>query len=278
MSNPGSVLKLRSRTERKATDSPWAQGLARSGLATRGMMHLVVGWLALRIATGDRGRQADQQGALSVILRQPLGRFLVLSLAVGFLGYAIWRLGEAAIDPSDQGVLKRIGYAARGVVYLAFFGTALSLALGSSNAGGGSAEQQDATARLLALSFGRPLVAAVGLGIMAVGAWNGWTGITRRFEKDLKRFEMSSGQCSVTVKLGVVGHVARMAAYLVSGGFVVRAALRFDPNEGVGLDAALHELGGNRWGVPMLGMVAAGLIAFGAYQFLLARYRQVLGS
>lgn len=241
-------------------------------------MHLVVGWLALRIAIGDRGRQADQQGALSVIVRQPLGRLLVLALAVGFLGYAVWRLAEAVLDPNDQGIMERIAYAARGLLYLAFFGTALSLALGSSNGGGGSAEEQDATARLLAWSFGRPLVAVVGLGIMAVGAWNGWTGITRRFEKELKRFEMSPAQCSVTVKLGVVGHIARMAAYLLSGGFVVRAAVRFDPNEGVGLDAALHELGASRWGVVMLALVAAGLIAFGAYQFLLARYRQVLGS
>lgn len=267
------------RAERAVSDSPWTARLARAGLFTSGMMHLVVGWLALRVATGDSGRQADHHGALAVIAGQPLGRLLVLLLAIGFLGYACWRLFEATLDPEDKGPLKRIGYGARGLLYLSFFAGAISfVARGGSEEGGASSKEQDLTAQVLGLWFGRPLVVAAGLGVIAIGAWNGWRAVTRSFEKDLKRYEMSPSQCSLTVKLGVVGHLARMAAYVLSGAFVVRAALRFDPKTGVGLDSALHELVRRPHGPWMLIVVAAGLASFGAFQFLVARYRRVLGS
>lgn len=247
-------------------------------------MHLVVGWLAFRIATGDAA-QADQTGALAAIVRQPLGRLLVLVLAVGFLGYACWRLIEAVLDPEEKGVAERLGYGARGLLYLGFFGTALSFVLRGSSAssgggggGGGGSASQDLTARVLSWPFGQPLVVAVGLAIVAVGLWNGWRGISRKFEKDLKQYEMSDTERHWTTRLGVVGHLGRMAAYLLSGGFLVRAALQFDPAEGVGLDAALHELAQKSHGPWLLGLVAFGLATFGLYQFALARHRQVLGS
>jgi hypothetical protein len=241
------------------------------------MMHLLVGWLALRIASGDRGEKADQGGALAAVVRQPFGRVLVLALAVGFLGYASWRLIQGVLDPEDESGLKRLGYLARGVLYLAFFGTALSFVMRGSSSGGGSS-QQDVTARILSWSFGRPLVILIGLALLAAGAWNGWRGVTRKFEKDLKRYEMSKTQCDMTTKLGLVGHVARMAANVLVGGFLIRAAVRFRPDEGVGLDAALHELAAKSYGPWMLALVALGLVAFGLYQLVLARYRQVLGS
>lgn len=266
------------RAERAVAESPWTEGLARAGLLTRGMMHFVVGWLALRIATGESGRRADHKGAMTVIAGQPLGRLLVLALAIGFLAYAGWRLFEATLDPEDKGPLKRIGYAARGLLYLGFFAGAISFVARGSKGGGGSSKEQDLTAQVLGMGFGRPLVIAAGLGVIAMGVWNGWRAITRSFEKDLKRYEMSPGQCSLTVKLGVVGHLGRMAAYVLSGAFVVRAAVRFDPKTGVGLDAALHELSGRPHGTWLLALVAAGLTSFGIFQLLVARYRRVLGS
>ncbi len=240
-------------------------------------MHLVVGWLALKIATGGQSQRADHKGALGALIRQPLGRFLVLGLAVGFLGYASWRLIEAVLNPEDKSTVKRIGYALRGVLYLGFFGTAVAMALrGAPKEGQGGSEQQDATAKLLEWSFGRPLVIAIGFVVIAIGAWNGWRAISHKFEKDLKKFEMSKGERELATKLGFVGHLARMAAYLLVGGFLVRAAIRFKPDEGVGLDAALHQLAGKAYGPWLLGLVALGLAAFGLFQFFLARYRPVL--
>ena len=253
--------------------------IARLGLVTRGALHVLVGWLAFRIAQGDTGRRADQQGAMATLVRQPLGRFLVLALAVGFLAYAGWRLVEAVLDPEDGGTLKRIGCGLRAAFYLFLFASAIRLVLGgASEAGKGGSETQDITATALEWPGGRYLVVAAGLVLLAQGVWNGWRGVTQKFEKDLKKFEMSEAQRRWTSRIGSFGHLARMVAYFVCSFFLVRAAIRYEPQKGVGLDASLHELAGRSYGPWVLMLVGVGLAAFGLYQFVLARYREILGD
>ena len=251
--------------------------LARLGLVTRGLLHVVVGWLAFRIAQGDAGRRADQQGALATVVRQPFGRVLVLVLAIGFLAYAGWRFVEAAFDPEDKGTLLRIGKALRGIFYVGLFVTAMRIVLGGEQSAGGS-ETTDVTAKVLAWPGGRALVIAAGVVLFGMGVWNGWRGITQKFEKDLKKFEMSEAARTWTGRIGSFGHLARMVAYFVVSFFLVRAAIRFEPQKGVGLDASLHELAGQPYGPWVLIVVGAGLAAFGVYQFVLARYREILGD
>lgn len=244
---------------------------------TRGLLHGLVGVMALRIAAGNPEERADQKGALGAVARQPLGRLLVLALAAGLLAYAVWRLLEAVTDPEEEGGLQRVGLAGRGLLYLALCWTALSFVVRGGNAQGGH-EQQDITARALALPFGQVLVVSVGLVVIGIGIWNGWRAFSRSYEKELKDYEMSREQRRWTNGVARLGLFARMAAFALSGGFLVRAALRFDPQQAVGLDASLHQLAAKPSGPPLLVFVGAGLIAFGAFQLLLARYRRVLGS
>jgi hypothetical protein len=261
----------------KAKDSSLVEALARLGLVTRGMLHVVVGWLALRIVSGEPQRRADKHGALETLVHQPLGRVLVGALAVGFLGYASWRLIDAVLDPSDDGWFQRVGRGMRGTLYLGFFVTALRYVFGgSSSSTGGSSTEQDVTATVLGWPFGRVLVAVAGVVLIGMGLWNGWRGVSRTFETDLKHYEMSSAERRWTMRVGTFGLLARLVAYVLCGGFVVRAALRFDPKRGVGLDASLHELAAQPSGPWMLAVVGAGLVSFGLYQFMLARYRQIL--
>jgi hypothetical protein len=270
------VADHRNRAERTARESPWLPRLARLGLFTRGMLHVIVGWLAFRIARGDPGRRADQHGALETLVRQPLGRFLVLALGIGFLAYAAWRLVEAVLDPEDKGTLKRIGQALRAIFYSFLFMSAMQLALGRG--GGGGSETQDVTAKVLGWPGGRAIVIAAGLALVGQGLWNGWRGVTQSFEKDLKQYEMSRAERTWTARLGSFGHLARMVAYFACAFFLVRAAIRFEPQRGVGLDASLHELVAQPFGPWVLVVVAIGLVAFGVFQFALARYRQILGD
>lgn len=258
-------------------DNPWMSRIARLGLVTRGLLHVVVGWLAVRIAQGDAGRRADQHGALATVVRQPFGRVLVGALAVGFLAYAAWRIFEAALDPEDKGTLKRIGQALRAIFYLGLFATALRMVMGGADSAGGS-ETQDVTAKVLGWPGGRAIVIAAGVVLLGQGLWNGWRGISQKFEKDLKCYEMSDAQRTWATRLGSFGHLARMVAYFVCSFFLVRAAVRFEPQKGVGLDASLHELAGQSYGPWVLVVVGVGLGAFGVFQFVLARYRQILGD
>jgi hypothetical protein len=253
--------------------------LARAGLVTRGLLNVLIGWIALRIAFGEHDRRADQKGALATLVRQPLGRGLVLLLAVGFLGYAVWRFFEAWKDPDDDSMWQRIGRVLRGVLYLGFCWTALRLVVGGASSAKGSSETQDVTEQVLGWgALGRGVVAVAGAVLIGMGLWNGWRAVSKSFEKDVKRYEMSAAACRWTTRLGAFGHLARMVAYLLCGGFVVRAAVRFEPRRGVGLDGALHEVAGHSYGPWLLGAVGVGLISFGAYQFVLARYREILGE
>ena len=253
--------------------------LARAGLVTRGLLHVVVGWIALRLAAGEHDRRADQKGALATLVRQPLGRGLVLVLAVGFLGYAVWRFFEAVQDPDDDSVWKRVGRALRGLLYLGFTWTAMRLVFGGASSAGSSSETQDATESVLRWGvLGRAAVAVAGAVLIVMGLWNGWRALSKSFEKDVKRYEMSDAARRWTTRLGAFGHLARMVAYLLCGGFVVRAAVRFEPRRGVGLDGALHEVAAHSYGPWLLAVVGFGLISFGAYQFVLARYREILGE
>lgn len=277
------LLHAKHQARRKAKDNPWPARVARTGIAARGAIHLLVGWLAIRIATGASGERADQRGALAAVVRQPMGRVLVLVLAAGFLAYAAWRILEAVLDPDDKGTVQRLGQAGRAALYLALFGTAVKLAVGSqasaaSTQRGGGSKGQAVTSDVLGLPGGRYLVLGAAAAIVATGVWNAYRAFSRNFEKQLKEAEMSERERDWTVRAGVVGHAARAAAYFVVGWFLARAALDYDPKEPVGLDQSLKALAAASYGPFLLMAVGAGLIAFGLYQLALARYRDVLDS
>ena len=261
---------------RKATNAPAAELIARVGIVARGVIHLLVGWLAIRIGTGDGGQQADQRGALDALARQPLGKWLLVLMGAGLLAYAGWRALEAVVDTEDKGALQRVGQALRAVLYVALAWTAFRMALGSGGQGG--SKSQELTARVMGMTGGRFLVIAAGLAVVGVGVWNLYRGISRSFTKRIKEAEMSSTERTWTIRAGVVGHVARGVAYLVVGWFLLRAAWTFDPQQPIGLDASLKALAATSYGPFLLLLVGAGVIAFGLYQLMLARYREVLDS
>lgn len=267
----------------QAARSPWVEKLGRVGLAARGVVWILVGVLALRIATGDGGEQADKDGALQTVAVQPFGKALLVLLAIGFAGYALWRFVQAAVERGDGGGkawAKRAGYAARGVVYVALLISTIPLitAKRSGGGGGGGGSEADWTAKVLDAPFGRALVIAAGLALIAIGLWLGYRGIEKKFVKHLKTGEMSPTVRTWSVRLGVLGHVARMVVFALIGWFLVQAAIDYNPDEAVGLDGALRSVAEAGHGPVLLGIVAIGLIAFGIYSLVEARYREVLGS
>ncbi|MEA2702884.1 MAG: hypothetical protein QOD63_829, partial [Actinomycetota bacterium] len=161
----------------KVAENDWFGRLARWGLAVRGLMYLLIALLAVRVAAGDADERADKQGALQAVVRQPLGKVLVAALAVGFAGYAAWRLVAAVRGPTGEkdgrkATFKRIGYAARGLFYLFVFATAVRLIV--VNTGDSASEQApDWTARVMGWPGGRFLVAATGVAIIGGGLYVG---------------------------------------------------------------------------------------------------------
>ncbi|MGW4463528.1 DUF1206 domain-containing protein [Micromonospora sp. NPDC004704] len=266
-----------SRAASRAANSPALAALARAGFVGYGIVHLLFAWLALQIAFGKAADDGDQSGALRTLAEQPLGRFLVIAIAVGLLAMAIWQAFEAAIghteDRGRERVLERVASAGRTLVYLYFAWTAYQV---FNHANSSSADKQQAlTEELMASSGGRWLVGVAGLALAALGIGLVIYGVKKRFEKHLNTGQMSPQTRTLSRRLGVAGYSAKGIAYGIAGILLVTAAVKYDPDQARGLDAALHTLREQSYGTLLLSLVALGIAAFGAFCFVQARYRKV---
>ena len=262
---------------RTALRSPWVERLARLGFAARGIVYALVGILAVQTALGGRRHATDTHGALREIAGK--SEALIWLVALGLFGYALWRLVQGIADPErkgndPKGLAHRAGMIGIGVIYGGLAWAAAKMAMGAGDSGGGSQAQW--TAKLMSMPLGRWLVAAVGIGIMIAGGAQIWRGWTEKFRKHLKLQEMDPSEQSLAIHTGKAGMIARGIVFLLSGWFVLQAALRFDPSQARGLSGALDTLSRQPHGQALLGLVAVGLICFGAYSILLARYRRII--
>ena len=258
---------------RRAADSSAMTGLARFGLASRGFVYLVIGWLAAQIALGHGHHQANQRGALADIAQKSFGIVLLWILGLGFAAYALWRLSEAAFGTAAEGreTGPRLQSAFRGIAYVALAVSTFTFIAGTSRRG--QAQQQATlTARVMRHSFGQWLVGLAGLVVIGVGVAMVVQGVTRKFEKELRMDDLHGRTRAVVVRLGMVGTIARGVVLVVAGILVVDAAVTFDPKKSTGLDGALRTLADQAFGPWLLGLVALGLMAFGLYGFAQARW------
>jgi hypothetical protein len=269
------------RSAKQAARSPWVEWLARFGMVAQGLLYGIVAVLAIGVALDQGGKTTDQHGAIETLASQGWGKWLLVLLAIGLGGYALWRfvvavLGEKVEHGEDVGIGKRLIYAARGVVYAGLCLTAVSiLAEAGSSGGGGGDKQEKAAAVVLDWPGGVALVTAVGLGVVGYGGWNVYKGLSCRFLKDMKTEEMNEAGRRWIRRTGLGGHVARGIVFGLVGIFLVKAALEYDPDEAIGIDGALQKLAAQAYGDALLGVVAAGLLAFGVFCLARARYREV---
>ena len=270
------VRKAEAKGERVARSDQF-EWLARAGLVARGVVYGVVGLLAVKLALGDGGKTTDQQGALQTIAKQPFGKLLLILVAIGLFGYALWRLVRAAIghgpEASDD-TKERVAGVVSGLAYAALCVTAIKILVGSGG-GGASSNPDKTTGGVLDWPGGQILVGLAGLIIIGVGLEQGYKGITRKFLEKSKTEQMSERVERAFTALGVLGHLARMVVFGLIGYFLVRAAIDYDPDKAIGLDGALNKLAHASYGPILLGIVAAALIAFAAYSVVDARYRSV---
>lgn len=256
----------------RAADSEALQTLAAVGIIALGVVHLLIAGLGLQIAWsggGGSGAQADTSGAFATLAAQPLGTALLWVVTVGLVALVVWQLGEAAFGhhASEGGkrTLSRVKSGVKAVVYavLAFAAARFAMGRGSSS----SESQRSLTARLLDAPAGQILVGAIGLAVVAVGGYLVYKGVEKKFLKNLQ----GQGARRGVVRLGQAGYVAKGVAYGLLGVLVVVAAVRHDPAESGGLDAALQTLREQPYGQWLLTLVALGLGAYGVYCFAWAR-------
>ncbi|MGC5583008.1 DUF1206 domain-containing protein [Ornithinimicrobium sp. W1665] len=255
------------RTARRLADHPWLRRLARAGFAASGLIHLMIGWIAGRVALGGGG-EADQDGALAALRSAPAGSVLLWACVVGFLALALWQVLDAAFGGGD--LSDRARAVGRGLLYGALGGTTFPFAAGGGG-GGGEEASTGFTAALLQVPLGRVLVGLVGLAVVAAGVYHVYKGLRKTFLEDLHPTGHDALDRAVELT-GTVGYAAKGVALTIVGGLFGLAALQADPDESSGLDGALKMVAAQPLGTALLLAVALGLVLYGVYSLLRARY------
>lgn len=264
-------------TGRPATGADWRTGMARAGLVAKGTLYLTLGGLAVQLAVGGGGgAQASQSGALQAIERAPAGPFLLALMAAGLLAHGVWQfLLVFTGDPVEGSeATKRMKFAVKAVIYLGLGGLAVGQLVGSGtgSSGGGGADQAART--LLGMPGGVWIAAGVGLAIVLVGlvelvrhAWRA------RFMERINRTSHGHVRRNVE-RAGRAGYASLGIVTLVTGGFLVVAAVQHDPSRSRGMSGALQTLADQPWGPWLLTGVAVGLVLYGLFCLAEARYRR----
>jgi formate hydrogenlyase subunit 3/multisubunit Na+/H+ antiporter MnhD subunit len=258
----------------------WYAVLARTGLVAKGVSYGLVGVLAIRLALGGGGKATSRQGALESLAQHSFGKVVLFLLALGFAAYALWRLVQAWAERTDGDTStaekwgKRAGYVGRGLIYVSLTWSTLHLLTGADEQSQNQQAHHNA-ARALGWPAGRWIVGAAGLVLAAYGLWNLYRGLARKFEKKWRVARLTPSVRRWGSRAGVAGHVARCVVFGLIGIFVVKAALDYDPRKAIGLDGALQKLAHASYGPFLLGLTAAGLLAYAVYCFVDARLRDV---
>jgi hypothetical protein len=272
-------LRTARRASRDAADSSWVEGLGRYGLVAKGLSYGLVGVLAAALAVAGEGRATSREGALGELAQESwYGKPVLVALALGFLAYAVWRGVQAVFDRGREGsdasaVAKRVGYAARAVLYVALAVAAIQVLDGTS--GGDGVEEQELTARVLEYPAGRWLVGLVGLAFIGAALFNAYRAFTQKFEEKWNAGEMSPVEREWLPRVSSLGLLARFVVFGLIGAFLVRAAYQHDPTEAIGLDGALRKVIQASYGPVLLAIVAGGLLCYALFCFAEARYRRV---
>ena len=256
-----------------------SNGLPESGFVARGVVYGIIGILALKLAFGAGGKATDQKGALETLAQQPFGKVLLILVAIGLAGYALWRFVRAAlghgVEATNDSGFDRVAALASGIVYAGLCAIAVSILVGSSQGGSGSGASQKATGGVLGWPAGQWLVGLAGAVMIGVAIYQGYRGVTKDFLKDSKTEEMSAPGS----RLGGVDRCRRPSGPddRVRPGRRVpdQSRGRVQPQAAIGLDGALRKLAAQTYGSVLLGLVAAGLIAFALYSLSDARYRRI---
>lgn len=270
--------KVQSNVERHGR-RPAVVGLGRLGYAAKAVLYFVIGLLALRLAMGNGGANTDTKGAVHYLAGLPFGTVLLVVLCVGLLGLVAWRAVQLFVESPKQKTpakrwMHRGGVIASAVAHTALLAATVRL-LTSGRSGGSSNATRDWTARLMDAPFGQALVAVAGVIVLGFGAREVWKAYKRSFEKKLMLDGVAAKQSHRLTRICQFGVAARGAVFAIMGLFLLQAAIRHDPSEARGIGQTLSTIAEGPFGMILLGLVAAGLIAYAVYALVEARYRRM---
>jgi hypothetical protein len=252
--------------------------LARFGLVAQGISFGLVAVLAIELALGRGGKATDREGALRALAGDGLGRVAVFVLAFGFAAYSLWRLAQVFLghDLEERGGKKkwgkRLSSLGKAAIYAALSWGAVSILLGD---GGGGHQEEQTTKGILGWPGGRWIVGAIALAIAGAALWNFYRAVSGKYEDSLRTGQMSATELKWTKRIAFVGLMSRAVVFGLTSWFFFKAAADYDARKARGLDGALQKVADAPYGSALLSIVAAGLLAYGVFCLIQARYREV---
>jgi hypothetical protein len=257
--------------------APWVEYMARIGYGAKALLYITVGIVSAQAGLGHGGQVTDTQGAMRVVHDVSYGRIVLGIIAAGLIGYAVWRLVEAVVDPDNRGtdlkgVALRVSFAIRGLVHGVLGVTALRLAA-SSRTTPHSDQTRHWASRAFELPAGHLLVWAAALSVLGYGLYQVYRAYASKQSKELRLGKLGPSTRRWVIGVSRFGIGARGVVFALIGFLLARAAARHSAAEAGGVRKSLGlvaEIG--RW--PFVA-VALGLIAYGVYELVNARYRDI---
>lgn len=241
--------------------------LVRLGFAARGLVYLLIGYLALSATNGDKG----PEGAFNWLQDIPLGIPLLYAGAIGLLAYGLYRLCSLLFDIENhgtdaRGVTHRMGHGASAVAHLVLAWTAFQFAQGNKqSASGGGAEQ--AAGSLLSFAFGSLILGLIGVGFAIAAFMQAKSALSGAFMKGV------AGDAPAFVKpLGHAGYAARAIVFAIIAWSLLQSAWFASTAKVKTLGEAVDSLAGQD---TVYTLVAIGLLLFGLFSLTIARYRVI---
>lgn len=254
--------------------NPWVQRLARFGMVIRGVIYFVPGIVALQVALSLRPSVMSQQSTIKLIATQPASQALLVATAIGLLGYAMWGIIRAVVDPLDRGhhiggILRRLGYLTSAIAYIGMLAATVgylvtAIAHDSSSNWAASVRSHPLGAVVVAI-IGVCWVLGAGLAQVA----DGWTG---SFMRDFDEARMGPAVRRWALVTGRAGMISRGVVFTVIGGLFIISSTHASTRHTVGMDDALLQIFHRPFGRLMLGVAGAGLMAFGCFAAMCARW------
>lgn len=252
--------------------------MAQVGLTAKGVVYVLLGLLAFMAAfeLGSKGNDntATQTGTLRFIKDWPAGNVLLIIMAIGIFCYSIWRGIETfRVDNNKKGWAKRLRYLLSGLSYLTFGITALKI--GSGNNQGGSDQNQTIATELMSKPFGQVLVGLGGLILAGVGIYQIYYGLSEKYQKHVQQLSLQSGHSSLLLRSGKIGYISRGVVWMVIAFLFFRAAFHAAASEAGNTSKAFRFIETSPFGSLLLGLLGLGLISYGVFNFIRARYEQL---
>lgn len=255
---------------------PWVERLARVGIVCKAVVYLAIGALATGVALEAGGVLTGGEGVLRLLVGRPMGRGLLAALAFGFAAYTLWLFAQAVVDPDGNGtsfvgVVNRVGQILTGIAHVALTWEAARLALGLP--GGEGVGVEGLVGSVLQAPFGDVLLRVTGVVVVVVGLSQVWRGLFGDVRRDWRLAALDPGRHRWAFRVGRFGLATRGLVLAVAGLLVVRAAAALNPEEAGGVGDVLARLWAQPFSQWLLGTVALGLVAYGMFALIEARYR-----